>query len=96
MLSLLPALLVALGLASRGEDGTLGTWQLTVMIAIPLVLLSAISAAVSLIVARLGEDASSHESDEDDLTDNARSLPGQGAFTTDSQSRSHAEEVSRS
>ena len=95
MLSLLPALLVALGLASRGEDGTLGTWQLTAIIAVPLVLLSAISAVVSLIVARLGENQSSPESDDDEFGDNARSLPGQTAFTMDSRSRSHPEEVSR-
>ena len=97
MLSLLPALLVALGLASRGEEGTLGTWQLTVTIAVPLVLLSAISAAVSLIVARLGEDPSSHGSDDDDFADGARSLPDQTAFTMDGRSRpKYPEEASRS
>jgi hypothetical protein len=96
MLSLLPALLVALGLASRGEDGTLGTWQLTVTIAVPLVLLSAISAAVSLIVARLGEDPSSPESDDDEFAGNTPSLTGQTAFMMDSRSRSkHPEEISR-
>ena len=97
MLSLLPALLVALGLASRGEEGTLGTWQLTVTIAVPLVLLSAISAAVSLIVARLGEDPSSPGSDDDDFADGARSLPDQTAFTMDGRSRpKYPEEASRS
>ena len=55
MLSLIPSLLVAIGMASRDEEGTLGTWQLTATIAGPLVLLCAISAALSLIVARRSE-----------------------------------------
>jgi hypothetical protein len=88
MLSLLPALLVAIGMASRGEDGTLGTWQLTATIAVPLVLLSAISAAVSLVVARLGEDSSSGESGDDSTASGTPDLLGQGSFMADSQSSS--------
>ena len=56
MLSLIPSLLVAIGMASRDEEGTLGTWQLTATIAPPLVLLCAVSAALSLILARRGEE----------------------------------------
>jgi hypothetical protein len=96
MLSLLPALLVAIGLASRGETGTLGTWQLTVTIAVPLVLLSAISAAVSLIVARLGEDQSSPVSHDDAIVSESLGLPGQTGFMIEDQSGSkYREEVRR-
>ena len=96
MLSLLPALLVAIGFASRGEDGTLGTWQLTATIAVPLVLLSAISAAVSLIVARLGEDRPSPESGDDEVVGDARNLPGQTGFMIDSRKNpEYREEVRR-
>ena len=65
MLSLIPSLLVAIGMASRDETGTLGTWQLTATIAVPLILLSAVSAAVSLIVARMGEDSKTADEEND-------------------------------
>jgi hypothetical protein len=59
------------------------------------VLLSAISAAVSLIVARMGEDPSSAGSDDDEFADTGRSLPDQTAFPMDSRSRpKYPEEVS--
>ena len=54
LLSLLPAALVLLGLASV-EGGSLGIWQLTAVIAAPLTLLSAASAAGSLLLARKSE-----------------------------------------
>jgi hypothetical protein len=54
LLSLLPAALVLLGLAST-EGGTLGIWQLTAVIVVPFMLLSAASAAGSLILARRAE-----------------------------------------
>jgi hypothetical protein len=74
MLSLVPALLVAIGLASRDETGTLGTWQLTVTIAVPLILLSALSAAVSLIVARMGEDSGTPDREDELLVSGAPDL----------------------
>jgi hypothetical protein len=54
LLSLLPAALVLLGLASV-EGGSLGIWQLTAVIVAPLTLLSAASAAGSLVLARKSE-----------------------------------------
>lgn len=51
LLSLVPAAMVALGLASIGKGGA-GVWELTAMIAGPLMLLSAGSAAGSLALAR--------------------------------------------
>jgi len=63
LLSLLPAALVLLGLAST-EGGSLGLWQLTAVIVAPLTLLSAASAAGSLWFARRSE---------------AKALPGHAA-----------------
>jgi hypothetical protein len=53
LLSLVPAAMVAVGVASGGDSETgLGTVKLTTLIAGPLVVLSSISAAVSLLLAR--------------------------------------------
>jgi hypothetical protein len=54
LLSLVPAAMVGVGLAHIGRDG-LGLWQLTAVISGPLVLLSAASAAGSLMLARKTE-----------------------------------------
>ena len=54
MLSLVPAALVAVGLASV-DGGTLGLWPLTAVIAGPLTLLSAAAATGTLAVARIAE-----------------------------------------
>jgi hypothetical protein len=50
MLSLIPATMVGLGLATPRPD--LGIWRITATIAGPLMLLGAASAAASLILAR--------------------------------------------
>jgi hypothetical protein len=55
MLSLLPAAMVAVGLASMDPERGFGLWQLTSMISVPLILLSAGSASASLILARKAE-----------------------------------------
>lgn len=54
MLSLLPASMVLVGLASIGGKG-LGLWQLTALVAVPLMLLSSASATGSLLIARTAE-----------------------------------------
>jgi hypothetical protein len=64
MLSLVPAALVAVGLASV-EPGALGLWQLTAVIGGPLTLLSAVSASGSLMLARRAEDRGLPEASED-------------------------------
>jgi hypothetical protein len=56
LLSLVPAGLVAVGLASIGSPDALGLWQLTAVISAPLILLSAGSASGSLILARKAQD----------------------------------------
>jgi hypothetical protein len=56
LLSLVPAALVAVGLASLGGKAILGLWQFTAVISAPLMLLSAASAAGSLMLARRAED----------------------------------------
>ena len=55
LLSLVPAAMVAMGLASL-EGGTLGLWQLTALIGGPLILLCTASATGSLALARAAED----------------------------------------
>lgn len=54
LLGLLPAAMVAVGVATIGRQG-LGLWQFTAVISGPLVLLSAASAAGSLLLARRAE-----------------------------------------
>lgn len=54
LLSLLPAGMVGVGLATVGQGRA--AWQLTALIAVPLVLLSTVSAVTTLLVARMGED----------------------------------------
>jgi len=60
LLSLLPAVLVVVGLASIADGGA-GLWRLTAMIAGPLTLLSAISASGSLLLARKVERRELHQ-----------------------------------
>jgi hypothetical protein len=55
MLSLLPAAMVAVGLANMDSERGIGLWQLTSMISGPLILLSAASASASLMLARKAE-----------------------------------------
>lgn len=54
LLSLVPAAMVLLGLATMAE-GALGLWPLTAIIAAPLMLMSAASATGSLVLARMAE-----------------------------------------
>jgi len=54
LLSLVPAAMVAVGLASLG-DGARGLWQLTAVVSGPLALLGAASASGSLLLARRAE-----------------------------------------
>jgi len=54
LLSLVPAAMVTVGLASIG-DATLGLWQLTAVVSGPLALLGAASASGSLLLARRAE-----------------------------------------
>ena len=55
LLSLVPAAMVGAGLASMGGGSAFSVWQLTAVIAVPLTLFSAASAAGSLQMARKGE-----------------------------------------
>lgn len=59
LLSLLPAALVAVGLATPGPG--LDLWRLTAVVSGPLVLLSAVSASGSLLLARKAADRASLE-----------------------------------
>ncbi|HEX6573578.1 MAG TPA: hypothetical protein VF042_01290 [Gemmatimonadaceae bacterium] len=65
MLSLIPATMVAVGLAHLGDPETgRGVWDLTAMISVPLVFLCTLSATVSLMIARRAEDSSPSEHDD--------------------------------
>ena len=79
LLSLLPHALVAVGLATVAPGADL--WQATAVISGPFILLSAVSAAGSLMLARKAEDRALPESSEDateiGLSEGgARELPG--------------------
>ena len=64
MLSLIPAAMVALGMAHLGDPETgRRVWNLTAIISGPLVFLCALSATISLLLARKAEDTAS-EADE--------------------------------
>lgn len=64
LLSLVPAALVVVGLASLGRpDASL--WQITAAISGPLILLSALSASGTLMLARMAQDHGSLEAGED-------------------------------
>jgi hypothetical protein len=52
LLSLVPDAMVAMGLATIAPESGLGPWRLTAMIIVPLTLMSAASAAASLMLAR--------------------------------------------
>jgi hypothetical protein len=54
LLTLFPFALVAVGLASR-EGSAIGAWQIIATISGPFILLSALSASGSLMLARMGE-----------------------------------------
>ena len=64
LLSLVPAVMVLLGLATMAE-GALGLWTLTAIIAAPLALMSAASASGSLVLARMAEGPAELEAGED-------------------------------
>lgn len=64
LLSLMPAALVAMGLASL-ERPDAGLWKITATIGGPLILLSAVSACGSLMLARLAVDRKLLEASED-------------------------------
>jgi hypothetical protein len=65
LLSLVPAALVAVGLASLGRpDASL--WQITAVISGPLIVLSALSASGSLLLARKAQDRGSLEAGADE------------------------------
>jgi hypothetical protein len=57
LLSLVPAAMVAVGLASLGRPD-LGLWQITAAISGPLIVLSAVSASGTLMLARMAERSS--------------------------------------
>jgi hypothetical protein len=64
LLTLFPFALVAMGLASR-EGSDVGTWQIIAVITGPFILLSAVSASVTLIVARIAEGRGLREASEE-------------------------------
>ena len=64
LLSLVPAAMVAVGLASV-DSPDVGLWQITATISGPLILLSAVSASGSLMLARMAEDRESLEASDD-------------------------------
>jgi hypothetical protein len=64
LLTLFPFALVAMGLASR-EGSDVGTWQIIAVITGPFILLSAVSAFVTLIVARIAEGRGLREASEE-------------------------------
>lgn len=64
LLTLFPFALVAVGLASR-EGSDLGAWQIIAAISGPFILLSAVSASVTLLLARLTEGRELLEASED-------------------------------
>ena len=64
LLTLFPFALVAVGLASR-EGSDLGAWQIIATISGPFILLSAVSAAGSLMLARMVEGRELVEASED-------------------------------
>jgi hypothetical protein len=73
LLSLVPAALVAVGLASLGRPD-FGLWQITATISGPLIFLSAASASGSLLLARKAEGRDLPEASED----LAEMVPGEG------------------
>lgn len=75
LLGLVPAAMVAVGLASIGK-GAAGVWELTAMISGPLMLLSAGSAAASLALARGGRPRQLVDAGGDAP---AQELPGGGS-----------------
>ena len=64
LLTLFPFALEAVGLASR-EGSTVGTWQIIAVITGPFILMSAISASITLILARRAEGRELGEESED-------------------------------
>lgn len=66
LLILFPFALVAAGLAST-EGGRFSVWHILAVISGPFIVLSAASAAGSLMLARMGEDRESLEASEDEV-----------------------------
>ena len=98
MLVLFPFALVAVGLASR-EGSDIGTGQILAAIAGPFILLSAISASVTLIVARVAEGRELRRTGEEDadvgLTDGAHELLAGGSSSPRGHSAAPLEEGAR-
>jgi len=63
LLTLFPFALEAVGLASR-EGSDVGTWQIIAVISGPFILLSAVSASITLILARIAEGRELREARE--------------------------------
>lgn len=87
LLSLIPATLVALGLATFGRPD-LGLWRFTAMIAGPLILLCAASAAGSLMLARMGEDRQSFDAGQVAELGRADAAKDSASGPSDTQRRS--------
>lgn len=77
LLSLVPAMLAGVGMASF-NGGNAGLWRLTATISIPIILLSAASAAGTLMLARWS-DGRGAASTVDDVTDDVPALEDEGA-----------------
>jgi hypothetical protein len=67
LLVLFPFALVAVGLASR-QGSSIGTWQIISVMSGPFILLSAVSASLTLIVARKGEDRALRATEREAIT----------------------------
>lgn len=96
LLTLFPFALVTLGLASR-EGSDVGTWQIVAVITGPFILLSAVSACFTLIVARIAEGHVPREASEDvadvGLTEGeAHELLGVGSSSLHSRHAAQPEE----
>jgi hypothetical protein len=83
LVSLIPAAMVSVGLATFNGGTVLGLWQLTAVISVPLMALSGASAAGSLLLARRAEGAA--ETDED--VDEVKTLPRERAPYVDTRQR---------
>jgi hypothetical protein len=75
LLSLVPAAMVSIGLATFNDGTMLGLWQLTAVISVPLTVLSGASAAGSLLLARRAEGVAETDDDRADV----KTLPQQPA-----------------
>lgn len=99
LLTLFPFALVAVGLASR-EGSSTGTWQIIAVITGPFIVLSAASASITLMLARLAERKEPREGGEGaaDLAvtqSEAPALPGGGSSFLHGPRASHPGEPAR-